>query len=263
MADKPVFADQIDLMFRALCDRTRLRILSLLRDGELCEGDFVAVLRVPTARRYLTPAWPSCARAGLVLHPPHRPSGSLLAGAGDDGLSPQTAGVSPLASFRGRTRNQVRQSLGQRHSETRKSAAFDRSLRIICQTPLSLTPAAYAGSHGTTSASAPFRVTFSVSKRIFIFSCTNHHPSIRRRRSAQIIVNYHRPRSATSRPESSSAARNRPATVERPDHPGTPSACGRWPTRWYSDRRPAIACDRGAIGVPDAVISGEITSARV
>ncbi len=65
MADKPVVADQIDLMFRALCDRTRLRILSLLRDGELCVGDFVAILQVPQPKvsRHLA----QLRRAGLVL----------------------------------------------------------------------------------------------------------------------------------------------------------------------------------------------------
>ena len=37
-------------MFRAFCDRTRLRILSLLRGGELCVGDIVDVLQVPQPR---------------------------------------------------------------------------------------------------------------------------------------------------------------------------------------------------------------------
>ena len=65
MADKPVIADQIGLMFRALCDRTRLRILSLLRDGELCVGDLVAVLQVPQPKvsRHLA----QLRRAGLVV----------------------------------------------------------------------------------------------------------------------------------------------------------------------------------------------------
>jgi ArsR family transcriptional regulator len=65
MADKPVVADQIDLMFRAFCDRTRLRILSLLSDGELCVGDLVAVLQVPQPKvsRHLA----QLRRAGLVI----------------------------------------------------------------------------------------------------------------------------------------------------------------------------------------------------
>ncbi len=42
--------DQISLMFRAFCDRTRLRILSLLSEGELCVGDIVEILRVPQPR---------------------------------------------------------------------------------------------------------------------------------------------------------------------------------------------------------------------
>lgn len=52
------------LMFRAVADPVRLRILHLLREGESCVGDLVTVLRVPqpTASghlRYLR-------RAGLV-----------------------------------------------------------------------------------------------------------------------------------------------------------------------------------------------------
>jgi ArsR family transcriptional regulator len=39
--------NQVDLVFRAFSDRTRLRILHLLRGGELCVCDLVAVLGVP------------------------------------------------------------------------------------------------------------------------------------------------------------------------------------------------------------------------
>ena len=55
----------IDLIFRALSDRTRLRILNLLRTGELCVCDLVSVLDVPqpTASRHLA----YLRRAGLVL----------------------------------------------------------------------------------------------------------------------------------------------------------------------------------------------------
>lgn len=51
-------------MFRAFSDRTRLRILHLLLDGDLCVGDLVKVLRVPqpTASRHLA----YLRRAGLV-----------------------------------------------------------------------------------------------------------------------------------------------------------------------------------------------------
>jgi len=58
-------ADDIDLMFRAFCDRTRLRILSLLRDGELCVNDIVAVLQAPQPRvsRHLG----HLRKAGLVV----------------------------------------------------------------------------------------------------------------------------------------------------------------------------------------------------
>jgi ArsR family transcriptional regulator len=59
---KPV--NQVDKMFRAFADRTRLRILHLLQDGELCVSDLITILRVPQARashhlNYLR-------RAGLV-----------------------------------------------------------------------------------------------------------------------------------------------------------------------------------------------------
>ncbi|MCC6124513.1 MAG: metalloregulator ArsR/SmtB family transcription factor [Pirellulales bacterium] len=45
----------VDLMFRAFSDRTRLRILHVLREGELCVGDIVAILDVlqPRVSRHL------------------------------------------------------------------------------------------------------------------------------------------------------------------------------------------------------------------
>ncbi|WP_419193297.1 ArsR/SmtB family transcription factor [Kolteria novifilia] len=45
----------VETLFRALSDRTRLRILNLLRSGELCVCDLVNVLDVPqpTASRHL------------------------------------------------------------------------------------------------------------------------------------------------------------------------------------------------------------------
>lgn len=44
-----------DIKFRAFSDETRLRILHLLLDGELCVGDVVKIIRVPqpTASRHL------------------------------------------------------------------------------------------------------------------------------------------------------------------------------------------------------------------
>jgi ArsR family transcriptional regulator len=44
-----------DLVFRAFSDRTRLRILHLLLQGELCVGDLVSILKTPqpTASRHL------------------------------------------------------------------------------------------------------------------------------------------------------------------------------------------------------------------
>lgn len=55
----------IDLLFRAFSDRTRLRILHLLRGDETCVGDLVKVLKVPqpTASRHLA----YLRRAGLVM----------------------------------------------------------------------------------------------------------------------------------------------------------------------------------------------------
>ncbi len=52
-------------VFRALSDRTRLRILNLLQAGELCVCDLVDVLDVPqpTASRHLA----YLRKAGLVL----------------------------------------------------------------------------------------------------------------------------------------------------------------------------------------------------
>lgn len=40
----------IDLMFRAFSDRTRLRVLHILLDGELCVGDIVHILLAPQPR---------------------------------------------------------------------------------------------------------------------------------------------------------------------------------------------------------------------
>jgi ArsR family transcriptional regulator len=52
------------MMFRAFADPTRLRLLSLLRDGEFCVSDIIGTLRVPQAKasRHLT----YLRRAGLV-----------------------------------------------------------------------------------------------------------------------------------------------------------------------------------------------------
>ena len=54
----------VDLLFRAFADRTRLRILHLLRGGEVCVCDLQRVLAVPQAKvsRHLA----YLRRAGLV-----------------------------------------------------------------------------------------------------------------------------------------------------------------------------------------------------
>ena len=55
---------QLDVMFRAVCDRTRVRILNILRGGELCVGDIVEILQAPQPRisRHLS----YLKKAGLV-----------------------------------------------------------------------------------------------------------------------------------------------------------------------------------------------------
>jgi ArsR family transcriptional regulator, arsenate/arsenite/antimonite-responsive transcriptional repressor len=57
--------NRIDRMFRAFSDRNRLRILQLLRSGEMCVGDIVEILRAPQARvsRHLA----YLRKAGLVM----------------------------------------------------------------------------------------------------------------------------------------------------------------------------------------------------
>ena len=47
--------NHVDVMFRAFSDRTRLRILHLLVDGEVCVGDLVEILQLPqpTVSRHL------------------------------------------------------------------------------------------------------------------------------------------------------------------------------------------------------------------
>ena len=62
---KTALASRADRLFRAFSDRTRLRILHLLRGGELCVCDIVDVLRVPQpkASRHLA----YLRRAGVVI----------------------------------------------------------------------------------------------------------------------------------------------------------------------------------------------------
>jgi ArsR family transcriptional regulator len=57
-------AQQINLMFRAFSDPTRLRILRLLQGKECCVGDLVTILQVPqpSVSRHLA----YLKRAGLV-----------------------------------------------------------------------------------------------------------------------------------------------------------------------------------------------------
>lgn len=65
---------QVDLMFRAFCDRTRLRILSLLQEGELCVADIVESLAAPQPKvsRHLAhlrkAGLVTCRKEGLWCH---------------------------------------------------------------------------------------------------------------------------------------------------------------------------------------------------
>jgi ArsR family transcriptional regulator len=65
MAGEPDVSDPVNRMFRAFSDRTRLRMLNLLRGGELCVGDMVSALGVPqpTASRHLA----YLRKSGLVV----------------------------------------------------------------------------------------------------------------------------------------------------------------------------------------------------
>jgi ArsR family transcriptional regulator, arsenate/arsenite/antimonite-responsive transcriptional repressor len=56
--------NSVDLMFRAIADPTRLRLLGLLRNGERCVCDLVDILKVPQPKvsRHLA----YLRRAGLV-----------------------------------------------------------------------------------------------------------------------------------------------------------------------------------------------------
>jgi ArsR family transcriptional regulator len=60
----PAAVSRVDTMFRAFSDRTRLRILYLLRGGECCVGNIVDILQIeqPSASRHLA----YLRKAGLV-----------------------------------------------------------------------------------------------------------------------------------------------------------------------------------------------------
>jgi ArsR family transcriptional regulator len=67
-------ARSVDLMFRAFSDRTRLRILHMLRTGEVCVCDLVAVIDAPQPKisrhlAYLRKAGlVACRKDGLWCH---------------------------------------------------------------------------------------------------------------------------------------------------------------------------------------------------
>jgi len=65
---------RVDTMFRAFSDRTRLRILNLLRPGELCVCDLVRVIGAPqpTVSRHLAylrkASLVTCRKEGLWMY---------------------------------------------------------------------------------------------------------------------------------------------------------------------------------------------------
>ena len=71
---KTAAANNVDQIFRAFADPTRLRILNLLLPGELCVCDIVSTLRIPqpTASRHLAYLKKSglveARREGLWIH---------------------------------------------------------------------------------------------------------------------------------------------------------------------------------------------------
>ncbi len=60
-----VVTSSVDGKFRAFSDRTRLRILNLLRQGEFCVGDLVQIIGVPQPKTSRHLAY--LRRAGLVV----------------------------------------------------------------------------------------------------------------------------------------------------------------------------------------------------
>lgn len=62
---KALKTDRVDVMFRAFSDRTRLRLLNLLRGGETCVCDLVDVIGAPQPKvsRHLA----YLRKAGLVV----------------------------------------------------------------------------------------------------------------------------------------------------------------------------------------------------
>jgi ArsR family transcriptional regulator len=96
------------LLFRAFADTTRLRILCLLRQRELCVGDLVSILRVPqaTVSRHLTylrrARLVGTRRAGLWIHYSLAPAAGALHGRLLSCLATCAAGVAPVAADRRR-----------------------------------------------------------------------------------------------------------------------------------------------------------------
>lgn len=72
--DIMLFMKQASQSFKALADETRLRIIALLTEGELCVCDMVAVLELPqsTVSRHLSylknNGWVIDRRQGLWVH---------------------------------------------------------------------------------------------------------------------------------------------------------------------------------------------------
>lgn len=93
-------ANRVDFLFRAFSDRTRLRILNLLKPGELCVCDLVRVLGHPQPKisrhlAYLRKAGLVTAQGGTL--------DALPAGPGQESISSEVDGV-PFVLFFGPSR---------------------------------------------------------------------------------------------------------------------------------------------------------------
>jgi len=95
-----LYMKQTAQSFKALVDETRLRILVLLTEGELCVCDMVAVLELPqsTVSRHLSylknAGWVTDRRQGLWVHYQLNKAGSPFQGSLLSYLPRQLAGLS-------------------------------------------------------------------------------------------------------------------------------------------------------------------------
>ncbi len=108
-------------VFRALADETRLRIIALLMDGELCVCDLVAVLELPqsTVSRHL-----ACLRHAGMVSDRRRGQWMFYRLAAADGLR------AALVELLGRQRQAIPRA-GEDRRRLRKHLA-DKQRRVAC-----------------------------------------------------------------------------------------------------------------------------------